>query len=65
MVDLMSKDLRLVMEAADDIKSVLPATALVRQMFKSLQSDGEGRSGTQSLVKVAERLAGVEVGKNG
>jgi hypothetical protein len=34
-------------------------------MYYSLQGSGEGRSGTQILVKALERLAGVEVGKPG
>lgn len=65
MVDLMQKDLRLVMEAAEDFRLALPVAGMVLQMFGKLQKEGEGRSGTQSLVKVAERLAGVEVGKSG
>jgi len=32
-------------------------------MYYSLQSAGEGKSGTQALVKAMERLTGVEVGQ--
>lgn len=64
MVDLMQKDLRLVMEAAE-LKGVpLPVTSLIHQMFRSLQSIGEGKSGTQALVKVMECLSGVEIRQN-
>jgi 3-hydroxyisobutyrate dehydrogenase len=65
MVDLMQKDLRLVMEAAEAGKIPLPVTDLIHRMFHTLQESGEGKSGTQALVKVLERQAGVEVGKTG
>lgn len=65
MVDLIEKDLRLVMEAAASKGAPLPVTGQVHQMFRSLQSAGEGGSGTQALVKVMERLAGVEVRQDG
>jgi 3-hydroxyisobutyrate dehydrogenase len=63
MVDLMQKDLRLVMEAAELTRVPLPATSLIHQMFYSLQSAGEGKNGTQALVKALERLSGIEVGQ--
>ena len=61
MVDLLQKDLRLVMEATEMNKIPLPATTLIHQMFCSLEATGEGKNGTQALVKVTERLAGIEV----
>ena len=64
MVDLMQKDLRLVMETAEQNCIPLPVTGLIHQMFCSLQSIGEGRSGTQALVKIMERLSGVETSRN-
>ena len=63
MVDLMHKDLRLIMESAESMGLTLPVTSSVNQMFHSLQSAGEGRSGTQVLVRVLERLSGIEVGQ--
>jgi 3-hydroxyisobutyrate dehydrogenase len=65
MVDLMQKDLRLVMEAAEASKTQLSVTDLIHRMFRTLQESGEGKSGTQALVKVLERQAGVEVGTSG
>ena len=62
MVDLMQKDLNLVMEAANEAKVPLPVTSIVHHMFYSLQSAGEGKNGTQALVKALERVAGIEVG---
>ena len=58
MVDLMQKDLRLVLETAAASGTPLPATALVRQLFLSAQAHGEGRQGTQIMGKVIERLGG-------
>jgi 3-hydroxyisobutyrate dehydrogenase len=61
MVNLLQKDLRLVMEGSDLNKIPLPATALIHQLFDSLEAAGDGTCGTQALLKVVERLAGVEV----
>ncbi len=57
MIDLVQKDLRLVLEAAGRTASPLPATALVHQLFRAAQARGEGRLGTQALARVIERLA--------
>jgi 3-hydroxyisobutyrate dehydrogenase len=66
MVELLQKDLRLVTEASDANKISLPATALIHQLFSSLEASGNGKDGTQALVKVVERLSNVEVKqKNG
>ena len=61
MIDLMQKDLNLVMEAAHETQTPLPVTSLIHNLYYSLQSAGEGKSGTQALVKALERIAGVEV----
>jgi len=62
-IDLMQKDLNLVMGAAEAGKIPLPVTSLIHQMFYSLQCRGEGKAGTQALVKVVEQLTGVQVCK--
>ena len=54
------KDLRYALAAASD-GSGLPGTALVQELFASLEEDGLGGEGTQSLVKALEKLAGVTV----
>ena len=59
MVDLIQKDLRLVMESAAGAQAALPATTLVNQFFRTSQARGEGLEGTQALVKVLEQLAGL------
>lgn len=57
MVDLILKDLRLVMETGTASSAPLPGAALVRQLFLSAQALGCGREGTQALAKVLQRLA--------
>jgi 3-hydroxyisobutyrate dehydrogenase len=61
-IDLQQKDLRLVLEAADQIGAPMLATAQVFQMYRALQAAGLGNEGNHALIKAVERLAGVEVG---
>ena len=61
-VDLQQKDLRLVLEAADELGIPLPSTALVFQFYRTLQQRGLGGEGNHALVKALEQLAGREVG---
>lgn len=61
MVKLQQKDLRLVLQEADRLHLALPATGLVHSLFNALETSGAGDEGTQALVKVLEKLAGVEV----
>jgi 3-hydroxyisobutyrate dehydrogenase len=57
MIDLQQKDLRLVMQTAQETKVCLPAASLVHQLFTSAQAAGRGRDGTQALFAVVERLS--------
>ena len=61
-IDLQQKDLRLVLEAADELGMSLPATSLVFQLYRSLQKRGLGAEGNHALVKAYENLTGVELG---
>ena len=61
-IDLQQKDLRLVLEAADELGIPLPSTALVFQFYRTLQQRGLGGEGNHALVKALEQLAGREVG---
>ena len=65
MVRLQQKDLRLILEAAREMHLTLPATGLIHQLFASLEAYGEGDEGTQALVKVHERITGVEARVDG
>lgn len=57
MVDLQLKDLRLVIEYAEQLKQPLPGTAMVRQLLSTLQAQGRGRDGTQALFDIIRQLA--------
>ncbi|MBD3373895.1 NAD-binding protein [candidate division KSB1 bacterium] len=56
MIDLQQKDLRLALERVRELSLASPALALVNQLFSSCQAHGEGREGTQTLIKSLERL---------
>src|SRR4051812_39769254 len=57
MIDLMQKDLRLVMQSAAESNCPLATSAIVHQLFGSAQSHGHGRDGTQAIFAVMEQLA--------
>ena len=59
MIDLQQKDLRIALEIARGNQVPLTGTALVHQLLAANQAAGEGREGTQALVKTLERLAGM------
>ena len=62
-IDLQQKDLRLVLEAADQIGAPLPGTALVFQLYRALQARGLGAEGNHALVKALEEMVGVSLGE--
>lgn len=61
-IDLQQKDLRLVLEAADELAVPLVGTSLVFQMYRALQRRGLGQEGNHALVKALEEMAGLEIG---
>jgi len=63
-IDLQQKDLRLVLESADELGVPLPGVALVFQLYRSLQARGLGSEGNHALVKALEQLCGIEVGSD-
>ena len=60
-VALQQKDLRLVLEAADQNGVPLPGTALIFQLYRTLEAKGLSGDGNHALVKALEALAGFEV----
>jgi 3-hydroxyisobutyrate dehydrogenase len=62
-IDLQQKDLRLVLEAADELGVPMPGVALVFQLYRALQTRGLGQEGNHALVKALEEMAGFEIGK--
>ncbi|OIN94657.1 MAG: 2-hydroxy-3-oxopropionate reductase, partial [Anaerolineae bacterium CG1_02_58_13] len=61
-IDLQQKDLRLALEAADEMGVPLIATSLVFQLYRTLQAQGLGSEGNHGLVKALEKMMGVELG---
>ena len=57
MIDLQQKDLHIALQIARKHALPLPGTSLVEQLLAANQAAGEGREGTQALVKTLERLA--------
>ncbi len=62
-IDLQQKDLRLAMEAADQLGVPLLATSLIHQLYKTLQLQGLGGEGNHALVKALENLSQITVGE--
>lgn len=63
-IDLQQKDLRLVLEAADELAVPIPGTSLIFQMYRALQRRGLGHEGNHALVKALEEMAGLELGSH-
>lgn len=57
-IDLQQKDLRLVLEAADQIGFPATTTAYVHQLYRTLQHRNLGAEGNHALVKALEALSG-------
>lgn len=61
-IDLQQKDLRLVLEAADQMGVPALGTATVFNLYRTLQAQGLGSEGNHALVKALENLADVTIG---
>lgn len=61
-IDLMLKDLRLVLEQAGALDVPLPATALVTSQYVEARAHGEGANGNQALFRVYDRMTGRAAG---
>lgn len=57
-IDLQQKDLRLVLDAADELGVPLLGTAMVFQLYRTLQARGLGGEGNHALAKAVQTLAG-------
>lgn len=62
-IDLQQKDLRLVLEAADQMAVPALGTATVFNLYRTLQAQGLGAEGNHALVKALENLAGMSIGE--
>ena len=62
-IDLQQKDLRLVLEAAEELGLPMLATSMVHQLYNKLQRDGKGGLGNHALVLAMEEMSGVRLQK--
>ncbi len=61
-VALQQKDLRLVLDAADEIGVPMLGTSMIFNLYRTLEAMGLQEEGNHALVKALEHLAGFEVG---
>lgn len=61
-IDLQQKDVRLAIEAADQLGVPVITTNLIFNLYRTLQQAGLGAEGNHALIKALERLSGFEVG---
>ena len=61
MTDLLHKDLGLALDLAAESQTPLAMTALTRQMYEMARAEGFGKEDYTALLKVLEKMAGVEV----
>jgi len=62
-IDLQQKDLRLVLEAAEELGLPMLATSMVHQLYNKMQREGKGGLGNHALVQAMEEMAGVRLQK--
>ncbi len=60
-VDLMAKDLSLILSAADATKTPLPAGVLAQQLMQAAKAAGFGQKDWSVVSKIVRRMAGEEV----
>jgi 3-hydroxyisobutyrate dehydrogenase len=61
MTDLLHKDLGLALDLAAEVQTPVPVTGLTRQLYEMTRAAGYGREDYTSLLRVLEKIAGVEV----
>lgn len=61
-IDLQQKDLRLVLEAADELGVPALGTSVAFHLYRTLQRQGLGAEGNHAMVKALEAMTGIEVG---
>jgi 3-hydroxyisobutyrate dehydrogenase len=60
-VEIFVKDLGIVLDAGRELRFPLPIAAAAHQQFLAAAAAGFGREDDSAVVKVYERLAGIEV----
>jgi 3-hydroxyisobutyrate dehydrogenase-like beta-hydroxyacid dehydrogenase len=64
MIDLQQKDIRLILEAADELGVPLLGCSTAFHLYRTLQQRGEGEAGNHALIKALEYLSGIRVGED-
>ncbi|HRF93952.1 MAG TPA: NAD(P)-dependent oxidoreductase, partial [Aggregatilineales bacterium] len=62
-IDLQQKDLRIVLDTADQLGAPVPSTSLIFNFYRTLQAHGLGEEGNHALIKALENLSGITVSK--
>jgi 3-hydroxyisobutyrate dehydrogenase len=62
-IDLQQKDLRLVLDAADELGVPLQACSTAFHYYRAIQQRGGGGEGNHAIVKALEYLTGITVGR--
>jgi 3-hydroxyisobutyrate dehydrogenase len=62
MIDLQQKDLRLILEAADELGVPVLGCSTVFHLYRTLQNMDCGAEGNHALIKALENLSGIKVG---
>jgi len=63
-IDLQQKDLRLVLEAADQLGVPMLGTSTCYHLYRSLQRRDLGEQGNHAMIKAVEFLSGIQVGRD-
>jgi 3-hydroxyisobutyrate dehydrogenase len=58
MIDLIQKDLAIVQQTAAKTNVPLPGTSLAMQNFRAVQAEGNGRLGTQAMIRFYDKMCG-------
>lgn len=62
MIDLQQKDIRLILEAADELGVPLFGCSTTFHLYRALQAQGDGAEGNHALIKALEHLSNIRVG---
>ncbi|GGB48170.1 2-hydroxy-3-oxopropionate reductase [Lentibacillus populi] len=62
-IDLHTKDITLALEVGKELHVPLYATSLIHELFKTLQTKGNGQKDNSAIITLYEELAGIEVSK--
>lgn len=63
MIDLQQKDLRLILEAADQLGVPVMGCSLAFHLYRTLQNLGAGAEGNHALIRALENMSGIQVGR--